>query len=1165
MMSIYNLTCVIAMVTAMVTMAVLTVHTRRNRESVAGADSFMYVTALISVYTVLEIMVYLSSSTSEALFWFNLRFIPIAFAPVFILKFVAAYSGRGDPLSRRVTLLLLIVPVVTQVMVWSNNFHHLWVVHNPGFYRAGNFFFADTSLRVLGPWIKVHYIYSYFLTVAGLVYLFYSAFRSHGLFRKKTFLLGTGFSLIVAGSFFPAVSFFPGMKAHPLPHATALGSLVIAFGVWRFEINENNPVVDRGKTYPLALIWLFVVMATGIIAGAYINFTQYREYHVHGIKEQLAAVADLKMNEIARWRSERLGDGDILINNSLFYSLLGRYYSNPSDPVAAAPIELWFKKLIASYSYKEIILCDRNGRKRLSVPHNGSYGVTHPQVPLNNLRENKSSFLTEIHQSAAEYGLHLSVIVPLWDDRKSELLYGFIVMMINPYDYLFPMLANWPGSCDTAETILVRREGERLLFMSETRFRKDAVMNLSIPADKIPEPPHIAADDKWSFSEGIDYRGEPVITSLRSVPGAQWSMIVKIDTAEVYDPVKSRFWIMVFIIIVSVSAAGTVVGLIWRRKSESFYREQYIAGEKLRESEEKFRSMVEIAPEPIFIQISGRFAYANPAAKRLYGVDNGSEITGESVIDRIHPDFREKVFHRIYTLNVERKPVNQLLEMKLVRFDGSEVWVETAGVPIVYNGEEGALVFVRNIHERKLAEEKVKQSEERYRHTLENMIEGAQIIDFNWRYIYLNRAAEVHGRRNLDELIGQCFTDVWPGIESTDLYKKVSQCMHERVPVQMENLFIFPDGSEGWFNLSIQPVPEGVFILSIDITERRRAEEEVRKAYDRMNMMYSSNVVGIVIADPHGRLLEVNDYYLELIGYSREDFNNGSIRWDSITPPEHLQSDMKAIEELRERGSCTPYRKEYIRKDGDRVWVLLADVLLPGPGENIFGIVIDITEKKKAELELQLSLQQKSDLIREVYHRTKNSLQVILSLFSLQSIRSDDEKLSLILHDMENRIRAMALVHEKLYKSKNLSRINLGEYLSDLIDMIICSPATANREIEVRKELPDIDVLIDTAIPCGLVLNELVSNAFKHAYKSSDPGELSVVMSVADNGAIEFSVSDNGCGIPENSDVMDIGGLGLQIVYTVVQYQLNGIIKLERNPGVKWIISFKDNMYSERV
>jgi hypothetical protein len=95
------------------------------------------------------------------------------------------------------------------------------------------------------------------------------------------------------------------------------------------------------------------------------------------------------MNEIARWRSERLGDGDILINNSLFYSLLGRYYSNPSDPAAAAPIELWFKKLIASYSYKEIILCDRNGRKRLSVPHNGSYGVTHPQVPLNNLRENK--------------------------------------------------------------------------------------------------------------------------------------------------------------------------------------------------------------------------------------------------------------------------------------------------------------------------------------------------------------------------------------------------------------------------------------------------------------------------------------------------------------------------------------------------------------------------------------------------------------------------------------------------------------------------------------------------------------------------------------------------------------------------------------------------------
>jgi len=324
-MSIYNLTCVISMVTTMVAMAVTSVHSWRRRKTVPAAGAFIYVSSMICIYALFEMMVFLSSSTSEALFWFNLRFIPIAFTPVFFLKFAAVHSGRSSLISGRLIALLLIVPVTTQVMVWTNNFHHIWVLKSPGFYISGNYYFADISLRVLGPWMKVHYLYSYLIMIAGLVYLFSFAFRSQGMFRNRSLLIGTGFCVMVAGTLFSSVSFFPGMKAHPMPHAKALGSLLIAFGVWRFEVNERNPVIDRGKTYPLALIWLFVLMAVGIIAGAYINFIQYREYHVYSIREQLAAVADLKMNEIARWRSERLGDGDILINNSILYLLLGRY------------------------------------------------------------------------------------------------------------------------------------------------------------------------------------------------------------------------------------------------------------------------------------------------------------------------------------------------------------------------------------------------------------------------------------------------------------------------------------------------------------------------------------------------------------------------------------------------------------------------------------------------------------------------------------------------------------------------------------------------------------------------------------------------------------------------------------------------------------------------
>ncbi|MBN2041597.1 MAG: PAS domain S-box protein [Spirochaetes bacterium] len=250
-------------------------------------------------------------------------------------------------------------------------------------------------------------------------------------------------------------------------------------------------------------------------------------------------------------------------------------------------------------------------------------------------------------------------------------------------------------------------------------------------------------------------------------------------------------------------------------------------------------------------------------------------------------------------------------------------------------------------------EDEIRKSEIRFRTTLDNMLEGCQIIGTDWRYIYLNDAAARHSRLSKQELIGNVYMDIWPGAGKTEVFKIIRLCMEEKVYRHMENEFIFPDGTSGWFELSIHPVPEGVFILSIDITDRKQTEEELRFALMRMRSFADADIAGMIIASADGNIIEANDYYLNMTGYSREDFYLGLVDWRKITPPEWISADEKAIAELREKGICEPYEKEYLKSDGSRIWIYIADALLPGPEEQIAAFVLDITSRKYAEEALQ--------------------------------------------------------------------------------------------------------------------------------------------------------------------------------------------------------------------
>ena len=177
------------------------------------------------------------------------------------------------------------------------------------------------------------------------------------------------------------------------------------------------------------------------------------------------------------------------------------------------------------------------------------------------------------------------------------------------------------------------------------------------------------------------------------------------------------------------------------------------------------------------------------------------------------------------------------------------------------------------------------------------MMEGCQIIDFNWNYVYLNRTAEKQNRKPNAELIGKRYMDIWPGIENTHVFKKIEEVLiSKRVPVRFENEFQFPDGSKGWFDLSIQPVEEGVFILSIDITERKNKEQQLFESEFRFSKLYENGPFGMALVDAEFRFMKVNPAYTAIMGYSENELQKMSFK--HITHPEDVAKDLFNVKKL---------------------------------------------------------------------------------------------------------------------------------------------------------------------------------------------------------------------------------------------------------------------------
>jgi len=312
--------------------------------------------------------------------------------------------------------------------------------------------------------------------------------------------------------------------------------------------------------------------------------------------------------------------------------------------------------------------------------------------------------------------------------------------------------------------------------------------------------------------------------------------------------------------------------------------------------------------------------------------------------------------------------------------------------------------------------------------------------------------------------------------------------------------------------------------------------------------------VGVTLSDSEGRIIFTNKAEAKLHGYEIRDLLGKNA---NILAPKDRRRDF-SDEEMTHFGFWSR-DVENLRKDGSRVAVhLTSDVVKNSAGEptHIIHISEDITERRLSEARLRDSLTEKETLLKEVHHRVKNNLMTVSSLLSLQLGIIENREFKALLEDSRNRIKAMSLVHEVLYRNENLSKIDLGSYMRALSENLTQTFSTRGKEIRVRTNI-NVDTLdMDTLIPCGLIVNELVSNSFKHAFNGLDEGTISIDLGRKD-GNIALSVSDTGTGISSDMDISTAKTLGMRLVNALVS-QINGQLRMESEKGTVFSIKFPE-------